>query len=454
MNIAIFAGELSGDLIGAGLAKEIRRMAPEARLWGLGSTAMREAGVEILADSASWGAIGVTQALSKIPGLMFRVAPLVRQELKKRRPNVVIPIDFGAFNVRAARWSKEQGLKVLYYFPPGAWRREGTKGADLTGITDMLATPFEWSAERYRKLGAKAVCVGHPLLERVRPVMTRAEFAAQFDMDPARPIIGLLPGSRHHEVEHLMPALLSAARIICRSVPDAQFVVGVAGSISQEAIARYLSGHKELRDRLSEIWHDFASEAEASFRKQVTQTAGALTPQKRPLLVTSAGVVVSAEDFEEEADARQRKQHLQARSATAPPPTVLAKGLTYDVMAHSDLLLTCSGTATLEASIFQTPMIVLYRGSKIMEVEYHLLGLKKKLQFMSLPNILAQRAILPELIQHAASPENIARIALPLLNDIETRQKMKSDLREVAEMLGTPGASERAARLALELAAT
>lgn len=452
MNIAIFSGELSGDLIGGALATELRQLHPDVTLWGLGSNAMRQAGVELLADSAEWGAISITEAIGKVPGLLARIAPKVKAALRERRPDVLVLIDFGAFNVRAARYAKTLGLKVCYYFPPGAWRRTGRAETELASITDLLAVPFPWSTERFNSMGANAHYVGHPLLERVKTSMTRAEFAAQFGMDPSKPIIGLLPGSRLHEVSHLMPTLLDAARLIYQKVNDGQFVVGVAPSLSPDLIARYLGGHADLRDRLADIWHEFAHEAGNLVLKPMEKTANALKSQREPMLVTPNGVLVPAEDMQREMEARRHSEHLRARAEQTLPPTVLAKGLTYEVMAHSDVLLTCSGTATLEAAIFGTPMVILYRGSKWMEMEYKLRGLNKKIRFIGLPNILADRAIVPELIQDAATPRAIADHALALLNDIETRQRAREALREVRDSLGTPGASERTAQLILELA--
>jgi lipid-A-disaccharide synthase len=452
LNIAIFTGELSGDLIGGALARELRRLNPTVELWGLGSSAMRAAGVELLEDSAAWGAISITEAITKVPGLLAKVAPRVKHAVRSRRPDVVVLIDFGAFNVRAARFCKQLGLKVCYYFPPGSWRRQGDKGAELARITDLLAVPFPWAAERFSNLGANAVYVGHPLLERVHAILSRADFAAQFGMDATKPIIGLLPGSRHHEVSHLMPTLLEAARLIYKRHSDAQFVVGVAPSMSPELMAGYLEGHAELKGRLTEIWHEFAQEAENKVLKPVAQTAKALTKQTTPLLVTNNGVVVPADSLRREMEARRRSEHLRARANKALPPTVLAKGLTYDVMAHSDVLLTCSGTATLEAAIFETPMVILYRGSRLMEFEYKLRGMDKKIRHIGLPNILADRRIMPELIQQAANPEAIAANALELLDDIERRRRAREDLRAVHEALGTAGASARTARLVLDLA--
>jgi lipid A disaccharide synthetase len=452
MNIALFSGELSGDLIGGALAREIRRCAPDAQIWGLGSQAMQGEGVELLADSAAWGAIGVVEALSKVPNLLFRILPMVKRALRERRPDVVTLIDFGAFNVLVARYAKQLGLKVCYYFPPGAWRRTGSKGAELARITDVVATPFPWSAERFQALGVNAVCVGHPLVERVKAVMTREAFCGHFGMDATRPIIGMLPGSRHPEVTHLMPTLLDAARLIYQRVPETQFVVGVAPSISEEMMAQYLAGQPELHDRLSEIWHEFAEEAETHIWKPVADTAQKLAGAQTPGLVTNAGIVVSGEILEEEQKARRRSEQLRARADKLPPPTVLAKGLTYDVMAHSDVLLTCSGTATLEAALFATPMVILYRGSKIMEFEYRMRGLHRKIQHIGLPNILADRRICPELIQDQATPEAIAEHAITLLNDITARQTARRELSALRQMLGEPGASSKTAEIICGLA--
>jgi lipid-A-disaccharide synthase len=450
MNIAILSGEISGDLIGGALAEALRRLQPDVTLWGLGSAAMREAGVELLHDSGDWGVISITQALLKYPYLRFNVYPNTIKALKQRRPDVLVLIDFGAFNVKVARFAKAAGIPVCYYFPPGAWRRDGDKGAELARITDLLAVPFEWSADRFQRLGANAVNVGHPLIERAKPSMSRAEFAAEFDMDPSRPIIGLLPGSRLHEVEHILPALLDAARIIHAKVPDAQFVIGVAPNLSPEIVARYLSGQPELLERLSEYWYEFALEAGTQVRKQVSRTAHALAPQGQRKLVTVEGIVVPEQTLTDEMEKRDRID--RQREKPLLPPTVLAKGLTYDVMAHSDVLITCSGTATLEATIFTTPMVILYRLSKVMEFEGRLRGLHKKIKFIGLPNILADRPIMPELLQDAATPDALAAAALRLLNDLTARAQARKELEAVRAMLGGPGASERTARLVLELA--
>ncbi|HEV2472242.1 MAG TPA: hypothetical protein VGS41_06225, partial [Chthonomonadales bacterium] len=446
MNIAIITGELSGDLIGAALAREIHALNPNAQLWGLGSEAMRTEGVEIVADSAEWGAISISEALRKAPGMLIGVVPVVKRALSSRRPDAVVLVDFGAFNIRVARYCKSLGLRVCYYFPPGAWRQTGPVGKDLASITDVVATPFHWSEKRLRAAGVKAHHVGHPLLERVRPALSRRQFAEQFGMDAEGTIVGLLPGSRRHEVVHLMPTLIDAARLIHQRIPDAQFVVGVASSFSLEMMAGFLKNHSDLLDRLTDIWHDFAEEAGTRVLPVARSAVGALAPVRHPALATTAGVVVRQEDLGSAQKSDRR------RLTGEQPPIVLARGLTYDVMAHSDVLLVCSGTATLEAAILKAPMVIVYRGSRIMEVEYRLRGLHRSIGHIGLPNILAGRRIVPELIQEAASPEAISEHAILLLTDPDARSKARAALAEVGACLGEPGASRRTAQIVLELA--
>jgi len=259
-NIAILSGEISGDLIGGALATELRRLRPDIDLWGLGSGAMRDAGVELLADSANWGVMGITQALMKAPGLYFGVQPKVRRAMRERQPSVIVPIDFGAFNMPQVRFAKRSGQRVAYYFPPSAWRRTGNQGAELAKLADKILVPFDWAETVSRSRRQCRICRS-PARRAHRLDDDAIRLCSAIWDGRVRAIIGLLPGSRSHEVGQLMPTLLDAARIIRATIGDAQFVVGVAPSISSETMCGYLTGHTDLRDRISEIWHEFAQEA-------------------------------------------------------------------------------------------------------------------------------------------------------------------------------------------------
>lgn len=440
-NLTLLAGEMSGDNVGAMLARALRERQPDLHLWGMGSRRMANAQVELLYDSAEWSAIGVIEALRVYPRLRFTVYPHLLREIERRRPAVVILIDFGAFNVKVARWCKARGVKVLYYFPPGSWKRRGRLNPEIAQIADRIATPFPWSAQRLAEIGAKVEFVGHPLLEIVRPTLTRAQFAERFGMEPGKPIIGLLPGSRRFEVEYNTPAMLGAAQRITQEMPEAQFVFGVASEAARQRIEACLERQQqELADSLSLRREPDALKAEA--QREGPRNA-------RWKMVTPEGVTVSSEEMNRRFALRRRL--LEQAGQYTLPPVVLAENLTYDVMAHSDALIICSGTATLEAAILGTPMVILYRGSKLMEVEYRLRRIHR-IEHIGMPNILAGERIVPEFIQQQASPEALAEATLRLLRDPQTRARAREALLQVRTLLGTPGASARTAQIALELA--
>ncbi len=429
-NIALLSGEPSGDLVGAALAKELQTLAPGIRLWGLGSTRMREAGVELLCDSGDWGAIGVVQALKVYPRVRYTTYPRVLGEIDRRRPAAVVLIDFGAFNVRVARWSKPRGHHIFYYFPPGSWRRGGTKGAELATLTDRVATPFPWSADRLAGLGVNVEFVGHPLLDLAKPSTTREAFADLLGLDAKHPIVGLLPGSRRHEIEHNLPAMLDAAMRICGEVPGTQFVVGLASPMARAMAERELDG---LARRLLAMPGRGGEESGSRPKRE---------------LITPEGVRLSPEQAKEWVASRRRR--CSNGQPAGMPPVVLVEGYTYDAMAHSDALIVCSGTATLEAAILGKPMVIMYRGSKLMNVERHLRRIRP--EHIGMPNIIAQRRIVPELIQEEAAPATLAQLTLRYLREPEHKAAVVADLAAVRAQLGEPGASARVARMVLETA--
>ena len=375
VSIVCVAGEASGDASCAALVDAVRQYLPRARFWGIGGKRMAEVGVRLLYDSSRWGAVGVVEALRVAPALW-----LVQQKLKRRlaqeRPDLLVLVDFGAFNVPLAKWAKRQGIRVFYYFPPGSWRKTLPRRNDLPHCTDCIVTPFAWSAELLRQSGANAHFVGHPLLDRVRPTLRLNEFCERLQLPTDGLRIGLLPGSRRQEVRALLPTMRQAAELLHHERPDVQFLVAPAPSVNQQEVQQVFTN----------------------------------TP-------------------------------IRWRMAT---------GITYDVMTHCHLLWCCSGTATLEAAILGTPMIILYRGSRLMEIEYRLRRRALKLTFIGLPNLIADRAICPELIQWDATPQNLLALSRDLLPGTELHRLQRDALLQVKSVLGAPGATERAAHLLIE----
>ena len=371
--IALSAGEASGDLNGARLVAELKKLRPDLLFWGAGGPRMREAGVDLAIDMTAGGTIGLYATVRSLP-LAMKKYVVLRRMLTRRLPDVFVPIDFGAFNLRLAQVLHKRGVRVVYYFPPSSWRRRPTNARKLLAAGGKVITPFKWSAEYLVKEGVDARWVGHPIVDIAKPTVDRQAFLRELGLDDSQPVIGLLPGSRGHEIrEHLVP-MIRCADIIKREMIGAQFVVAAVGEIP-------------------------------------------LPPCENRAVGSSVRVV---------------------------------QDRTYDCMAASDLLICKSGTATLEAAVIGTPMVIVYRGTPAMRLEYRLR--RRELDdYIGMPNIIAGRGVCPELINEDVTAENLADAALTLLTDRERLAQMRESLAEVRRSLGEPGAVERAAHAVLEM---
>ncbi|AIE85653.1 lipid-A-disaccharide synthase [Fimbriimonas ginsengisoli] len=163
---------------------------------GIGGRRMREAGIDLVADSGNWGAISITQSLKVVPRVLGGYFA-AKTQLRQDAPGLFIPIDFGYANIRLARHAKRFGWKVLYFVPPGSWRRD-RQGRDLPQLTDAISTPFEWSAEILRRMGANAHWFGHPIKQLLGDARARNEI---------RQGVAILPGSRRHEIAENLPLI-------------------------------------------------------------------------------------------------------------------------------------------------------------------------------------------------------------------------------------------------------
>ena len=449
MNIAIITGEASGDRAGAQLAQEIRQLRPDAVLWGTGGKFLRDAGVEVLVDSSRWGVIGVASGLAVLPRIMEARGRLHR-ELKERKPDVLIPVDAGAFNVGFGQiqglcpWTREHlpQTRILYYFPPGSWRKT-LKGSPLARMTDKVATPFPWSETELRRFGVDATFVGHPLLDLVKPSGSPEAFTGKYGIQTEQPLVGLLPGSRKQEIEQILPLQLAAASIIHQRVVGVQFALGLAPTVDKELVLRYIE-----EERVAQREREDAEKRQAREDRQGTALPGAI-----PIPVEGGRNAGTLPDI-----ARRQREWIR-RAVDMPAshgdfPLVLIEDATYDLMAASDALLITSGTATLEAAILGKPMVITYRmepRNLINHIEYMLVK-KRMPEFVGMPNILAGREICPEFIQDRATPEALAEAIIALLLEPERMLQMRSALHEATAQLGEPGGAARTARMVVELA--
>lgn len=192
----IVCGEPSGDLHAAELVGALREIV-DVRVIAAGGPQLAAAGAEVKWDSIGWGAIGLPEALAKLPRCVQGMREIVAA-VGRLQPDMLVLVDFGAFNVRLAttvrrRWPK---VPIFYYFPPASWDRSRRDYRKLLQVTDFIATPFPWNAARLAAQGATVRWVGHPAVDRVRPPEDRAAAKSAIGCDPGATVIALLPGSR------------------------------------------------------------------------------------------------------------------------------------------------------------------------------------------------------------------------------------------------------------------
>ena len=238
----MIAGEASGDLHGSNLIKALKKedTSAEIRCWG--GDLMQQAGGELAKHYKDMAFMGFLEVLMNIPSI-FKNISYCKKDIQDFNPDVVIFIDFSGFNLRIAKWAKQNGFKTNYYISPQIWAsREGRISKIKRDIDNMyVILPFE--KEFYeKKHGYPVQFVGHPLIDAIEntPLQDNETFRKENDLDPVKPIIALLPGSRKQEVQKMLEVMLS----VKKDFPDYQFVIAGAPSLPDEFYAPFLKGDK------------------------------------------------------------------------------------------------------------------------------------------------------------------------------------------------------------------
>ena len=222
----IIAGEASGDLHGAKLARSIKAHGLETFLFGVGGKAMKTEGVRCIVDAETLSVVGLTEVISILP-TVFRALATVKKALSSLKPDLLILIDFPEFNFRVAAMAKKVGVPVLYYISPQIWAWRQNRVRKIKQLVDHMAVILPFEATFYRNHNIPVTFVGHPLLDGLPTTVARPAT----HRERVKPVIGLLPGSRAKEVSSLLPVMLDAARIIRRKLPAVKFVVSCSTSI-------------------------------------------------------------------------------------------------------------------------------------------------------------------------------------------------------------------------------
>lgn len=250
MKIMFSAGEASGDMHAAAVAAEIRRLCPDAELFGMGGASMARAGVRILYDIKDLGIIGVVEVIRHLP-LFFRLRDLLREAMEREKPDVLVCVDYPGFNMKIAHLAKTMGIPVVYYIAPTIWAWNKSRAKPIARDVAQVASIFPFEAEAYRRAGARVTFVGHPLADVVKPSMTEDEALTHFGADRDARRVLLMPGSRKNEVAGLLPVMLEAARRLHRDM-KCQFFLPRAETIPREMLDGMLANAPELSVKVTE----------------------------------------------------------------------------------------------------------------------------------------------------------------------------------------------------------
>jgi lipid-A-disaccharide synthase len=236
------AGERSGDVYGAELASALRARLENAEIFGCGGEAMRLAGVDTVVDAHQLTMIGIAEIVGGLPRA-YRAFHALLEEVDRRRPQLAVLIDFPDFNLRLAKQLKRRKIRVVYFVSPQVWAWRKSRLRQLKARIDKMLCIFDFEEAIYRTAGIPVEYVGHPLVDLVRPHMTRERFFSALGLEPATATVTLLPGSREKEVSNILPTMLEAAHRLSLT-HEVQFVVAVAPTLDTLWLEKaVLAGH-------------------------------------------------------------------------------------------------------------------------------------------------------------------------------------------------------------------
>ncbi len=237
--VMIMAGEASGDLHGANLARELGKLDPAAAIYGVGSRQMRDAGVRMLADASTISVVGITEVLTHIRAI-YGVYAKLKQFLRKERPDVLVLIDFPDFNIMLGKAAHKLGIPVVYYISPQVWVWRKGRIKTIARLVRAMIVVFPFEVPLYEKAGVDVRFVGHPLTDVVKSSYSREEARSSLGLAVNKRTITLMPGSRRGELANLFPDMLRAAQLLRSQYDDLQFVLPLAPTLDPALVRSYL----------------------------------------------------------------------------------------------------------------------------------------------------------------------------------------------------------------------
>jgi lipid-A-disaccharide synthase len=333
MRIAIVVGETSGDMLGIGLMKALKKQYPEASFEGIGGPLMEAEGFKSFVPMERLAVMGLVEIL----GRLFELLKVRRKLVKywqKNPPDVFIGIDAPEFNTQLEYKLKQSGIKTVHYVSPSVWAWRPKRIHKIKKSVDLMLTLFPFEAKFYQQHDVPVCFVGHNLADSIPFENHAADVRQVFHFKQDERILCLMPGSRGSEVEKLCPVFIQTAELVYQHNPQVRFILPAANDVRKRQIENLIS---ELKPEV-------------------------------------------------------KIEVVDGNSKTC--------------MQAADVILLASGTATLEGMLLKKPMIVSY---VVAPITYMIMRRLLKQDFISLPNLLAGREVVPEILQEQATAENLAK---------------------------------------------
>lgn len=351
--IAIVAGEVSGDILGAGLINALKLHYPNARFIGVSVEQMKKAGCETLFDMEELSVMGLAEVLKHLPRLLKRRKQVIETMLEMK-PDVFIGIDAPDFNLTVEEKLKANGIKTIHYVSPSVWAWRQNRVHKIKRATDLVLAFLPFEKAFYDKFDTPCRFIGHTMADAIALKPNRTEACEKLGLDESKRYVAILMGSRGSEIQFLAEPFLKTAQLLKEKHPDLKFLVPMVNE--------------------------------------------------------------------------KRQAQLEAIKANITPELELhiLQGQARQAMIAAECTLLASGTAALEAMLCKSPMVV---GYKMKPLTYWLAKKLVKTEYISLPNLLANAPLVPEMIQEECNPDNLAwSLNHYLSNDVESL-KQKNELK-------------------------